>query len=316
MIDKITPEKFQQMVEDPTVDDETLSQYLELNSEESDAFSPKIRFNSNLVEIERADIRKPNVDINEISRKYRQRKYRQKIEEGFKGIRFVSEGDSWFQFPFLLKDVIDQLSDDYAIFSLDAGGDTLNNIVNNNEINSAIEAENPDGFLISAGGNDLFGKDSQGKFNIVNIVKKFDGTLQPKDYLNSEFDKDLEKIIELFKRLFTDLTTRFPALVIFCHGYDHPIPKNLSVFGRPMKNELNIVDPALQEAIVREIIDHANNALSVLAASFQNVHYVDCRGVVGRERWFDELHPRNNGFEDVADQFRSVIHQKLPSRVN
>jgi hypothetical protein len=316
MIDKITPEQFQQMVEDPTVDDETLSQYLELNPEESDAFSPKIRLNSDLVEIERADISKPNVDINEISRKYRQRKYRQKIEGGFKGLRFVSEGDSWFQFPFLLKDVIDQLSDDYAIFSLDAGGDTLNNIVNNNEINPAIEAENPDGFLISAGGNDLFGKDSQGKFNIVNIVKRFDGTLQPKDYLNSEFDQDLEKIIGLFKRLFTDLTTRFPALVIFCHGYDYPIPKNLSIFGRPMKNELNIVDPALQEAIVREIIDHANNVLSVLAASFQNVHYVNCRGVVGRERWFDELHPRNNGFEDVAAQFRSVINQKLPSRVN
>jgi len=43
-------------------------------------------------------------------------------------LRFVAEGDSWFHYPILLRDTLDWLSDDYAIFDLAAAGDTLENM--------------------------------------------------------------------------------------------------------------------------------------------------------------------------------------------
>jgi hypothetical protein len=43
-------------------------------------------------------------------------------------LRFVAEGDFWFHYPILLRDTLDWLSDDYAIFDLAAAGDTLENM--------------------------------------------------------------------------------------------------------------------------------------------------------------------------------------------
>ncbi len=34
---------------------------------------------------------------------------------------------------------------------------------------------------------------------------------------------------------------------------------------------------------------------------------VDCRGAVGSGRWYDELHPNDQGFGDVAARFRKRI---------
>ena len=83
--------------------------------------------------------------------------YRKKIAVGWSGLRIVSEGDSWFQYPFLLDDVIDQLFDQFAIFSLDAAGDLLQDMKKQDELSGAITAEQPQVVLLSGGGNDLLG---------------------------------------------------------------------------------------------------------------------------------------------------------------
>ena len=98
---------------------------------------------------------------NRLARARQQLQYRLKVNHPlFRGQKIVSEGDSWFQFPVLLEDVTDQLFkpfavDGYAVFSLGAAGDLLENIINEDEITQAIEAEKPEVFLISGGGNDL-----------------------------------------------------------------------------------------------------------------------------------------------------------------
>ena len=56
--------------------------------------------------------------FNSYSRRHRERRYRQRMGAGHDGIRILSEGDSWFQYPFQLRDVIDHLSEDYAVLSL------------------------------------------------------------------------------------------------------------------------------------------------------------------------------------------------------
>jgi len=69
----------------------------------------------------------------------------------------VSKGDSWFQYPFLLKDVIDQLFDDYAIYSLGGAGVLVSEMLDQDEIGDAIDRENPDLLFLSGRGNDLLG---------------------------------------------------------------------------------------------------------------------------------------------------------------
>ena len=62
-----------------------------------------------------------------VSKRKRQALYRSKVAKHFDAIRIVSEGDSWFQYPWLLDDVIDHLmaEDDIAILSLGGAGHRL-----------------------------------------------------------------------------------------------------------------------------------------------------------------------------------------------
>src|SRR5690606_29256958 len=88
----------------------------------------------------------------------------------------VSEGDSWFQFPFLIEDVIDQLDPDFLIWSLDAAGDTSDNMVNRHpEYMQGLnkqKANNVAGFLFSGAGNDVIGEDLRGEPVLGKLLKQ------------------------------------------------------------------------------------------------------------------------------------------------
>ncbi len=103
--------------------------------------------------------------------------FHRKVDNGWGGLKVVSEGDSWFQYPVLLNDVIDQLFDEYAILSFDAAGNLLNDMVQQNEIVSAIAAENAHACLLSGGGNDLLGNG-----RLKQYLKKFNPDRLLEDY--------------------------------------------------------------------------------------------------------------------------------------
>jgi lysophospholipase L1-like esterase len=242
--------------------------------------------------------------LNRVTREYRERKYREKIRN-FRGIKIVSKGDSWFQFPFVLKDTIDILSDEYAILSLDTAGDTLENMVATDEITQAIGRENPDIFLISGGGNDMF---INGVFS--SWLNPFESNLKPEKYLNENFDRFVDKITYLYGGLFTKMSDRHPELRIVCHGYDYIIPRK-APFGIFMGNnmqERGIIDRDLQREIMKIAIDRLNDAQIDLVSRFPSrVFHVDCRNAVNTNDWFDEIHPNSDGFKSLANRFRTVI---------
>lgn len=242
--------------------------------------------------------------LNKFIREYRERRYREKIRN-FKGIKIVSKGDSWFQFPFVLKDTIDILSDEYAILSLDTVGDTLENMVATDEITQAIERENPDIFLISGGGNDMF---VNGVF--LSWLTPFESNLKPEKYLNENFNHFVDKITHLYGGLFTKLSHQYPEIRIVCHGYDYIIPRK-APFGIFMGNnmqERGIIDRDLQREIMKIVIDRLNNAQIDLVSRFPNrVFHVDCRNAVNTNDWIDEIHPNSDGFKSLANRFRIVI---------
>ncbi len=310
---KISPRELRRMLADPRADDSELQRLILIDEGSRDSFEPIIRANPETVDTTTM-VNEGILDgINRLARGRRQLQYRLKVNNPFfRGQKIVSEGDSWFQFPLLLADVIDQLFnpfdgfDGYAVFSLGAAGDLLENIINEDEMTQAIEAEKPEVFLISGGGNDLVADG-----NLAIFLNQFEAGRQAADYLNEEFNHFLEEIIQLYRGLFLRLLSRFPSLKIICHGYDYAIPNNGNSLGQPMATR-GITDQGLQKEILRVIIDRLNEAQIRLVENVEfggRAFHVDCRNAVGDDNWFDELHPNNTGFQAVGELFDQKIRE-------
>lgn len=306
----ITQQELINKVLDLAISDEELAQYFIVDDSASEAFLPQVVPNPKLVQdngLEGAFFL--NV-FNGLARARRNRKYRRRIKN-WTGVKIVAEGDSWFQYPLLLKDTIDQLIDldkfEYAIYGLSEAGDLLSNIVREDEISEAIEKENPDVFLISGGGNDMVGNG-----RIATMVHEFAANRQPENYPNDKFDQFLSELEDLYRGLFTRLLKNSPHLKIVYHGYDNAIPAGGSWLGKPLEKQ-DIKDKKLQSQIVTEMIRRFNERLKELAADFAgSVYHVDCQRLIGpKSKWYDELHPKNEGYFKVAQKFDQVIKRAL-----
>lgn len=301
MTTQITLTELKAKIRDIDTPDEEIAVYLLAAPEASDAFAPQVRINPELVDDEGTEADVAMRFFNVMSKRRRQKKYLRKIENGWTGLRVVSEGDSWFQYPFLLRDVIDQLFDDYAIYSLGAAGDLVQDMLDQDEILQAVRQHNPHLVLISGGGNDLLGDGM-----LKTALHPFKAGRPAKDYPNAVFVKRLKDIIGVYRLIFTRLLAEFPNLKILCHGYDYAKPANARWLGKPMA-ALGIKDKTLQAQIVAEMIERFNTALVDLAAEFPgSVVRVSCLNCVGTN-WHDELHPNNAGFAEAAGKFRAII---------
>lgn len=293
---------------DPEVPDAEIAPYLMEDTRQTRGFEPVIVPNMALVEPSVLEGAVLMSSVNQLSRWRRDRRYRSKIKT-WTGPRLVSEGDSWFQYPILLADVIDQLDDDFAIRSLGAAGDLIKDMVAQDELVATVAAENPDAVLLSGGGNDLLGEG-----RLVKALKPFDPSFGIEDYVTEDFEATLRDVIGLYRGLIVRLVRAFPDLPVVVHGYDHAIPARGRWLGRPME-ALGITDPALQAQLTAHLVDRFYGALRVLIAEpglAGSVRLVDCRAIVQGE-WHDELHPTSAGYARVADEFRKALSDIMPS---
>jgi hypothetical protein len=170
--------------------------------------------------------------FNKLTRARRNRKYRRRIKH-WDGVRIVAEGDSWFQYPLILKDTIDQLIDtnnfQHAIYGLSEAVDLLSNIIREDEISEAMEREKPDVFLINGGGNDMVGDG-----RAATLAHKFSANRKPKNYPNENFATFLEELERLYRGLLSRLLADRPYLKIICHGYDNVIWQHGPWLGKPL----------------------------------------------------------------------------------
>jgi V8-like Glu-specific endopeptidase len=230
------------------------------------------------------------------------------------GIRVVAEGDSWFQYPFLLKDTIDQLIDSdnfqYAIYGLSAAGDLLSNIVRQDEIREAIENENPHVLLLSGGGNDMVGDE-----RITKMVHAYAANRKARNYPNAKFTEFLNELERLYRGIFNRVLSHKPHLKIVFHGYDNAIPQNGPWLGKPLAKR-KIVNKTLQHQIITEMIGRFNDRLKEITHDYPgSVYHVDCRNLIGpKSKWFDELHPKNSGYFKVARLFDETIKTALKEK--
>lgn len=311
---KITIAELSQKLADPSVSEEALRAYFAIDESRSGPFAPTAVYNPATVDLSGmpdAVVRgEMGLGIaNWLARMRRRIAFENRISDGsYKGPIIVSEGDSWFQYPFILKDVIDHLMPDFAILSLDAGGDTLENMLRESEFLEPIRQYGASIFLISGGGNDLVADGF-----LAEHLRDFDPALAPVDYLLPSFDALVGTAIRQYDQIFRALETQFPQLSVICHGYDRPVPRpDGKWIGQPMAKR-GIADRGLQKAIAGIMIDRFNVELARLARGFPRVTCLDLRSVVTDDRWHDELHPVDAGYGDVASRFRTaILEQGVP----
>ena len=307
MKNKITFDELRDLLLDVEVPDSELRDYLTTDPELSTAFNPVVVPNPDLVVDSDLEAAVAVSFLNRISRWRRNQRYKRRIKNGWKGPKLVSEGDSWFQYPLLLDDIIDHLDENYAIRSLGAAGDLLGDIVDKEEYLDVIEEESPDGFLISGGGNDMVGDD-----RLKTMLEPYHANRLPENYPNPKFNNFLNEMSRHYFNLFKSITERFPNVKILCHGYDHAIPNSGKWLGNPMK-ALNINNKVLQRKIVAILIHRFNEMLKVETSKFVQVSYVNCQKAVDPDQWYDELHPTNVGYAAVANRFSNILEAVIGS---
>ena len=305
---KIDAAELERLIADDNVPDEEIAAYLKPAAVRTLPFEPALAVNEATVEASstRGIVSLTVATLNARGNRKRLAAYTARIDGGWKGLKLLAEGDSWFQYPILLRDVIDNLSDDYAIYSIAQAGDTLENMVRaTGHIEELIETHRMDGLLFSAGGNDIAG-DPLKSYLRLPPVKGQSAT----DFISEAYEPFIAEMKSRFEGLAKRLIGRFPDLHIFCHGYDWPFPHTPGLWLSPVF-EARQVPATVQVPILKLMIDRYYSMLKELAPQFgDRFHVVDCRGIVGKaDQWFDELHPVNAGFKRVASQFRAEINK-------
>lgn len=303
MADKLSLSALMVMVDDPNTPESALAPYFYAVSGDA-PYRVRVEVNPETVEIPAGTRSAGLLSLaNSAARLRRRRRFEQKmLDSHYQGPVIVSEGDSWFQYPILLKDTIDWLMEDYAILSLDAAGDTMANMAKQAEYRKAVAASNADILLLSAGGNDLLADG-----NIVRHFAPWMPGKKPDEILLPSFDALVRTVVGAYQAIFQEFEASRPALKIFVHGYDNPLPRDNGIWiGGPMIRH-GIIDADARAAIVREMMTRFNNALQQLASHFPAVHYIDARGTVNADQWYDELHPVDAGYRVVASRFGAAI---------
>ena len=222
----------------------------------------------------------------------------------YDGPVIVSEGDSWFQYPIKLDDVIDHLTEDFNIFSLGGAGHLLSDMVLDDEFMAPIAEENATYFLISGGGNDMLGNG-----RLRDFLVDFQFGMSANELVHrGRFDNFLRSIRGHFEGIFATLTSTFSNLSILCHSYDYVLPRSDGKWlGVPMASRG--IPKSLWKPVAKVFIDELSDVLSNLQSRFANrVFFIDCRQVVGGQTssWDDELHPTSTGYGRVADRFKTT----------
>ncbi|MGA0557622.1 caspase family protein [Larkinella sp. VNQ87] len=254
--------------------------------------------------------------VNPIANRMRLRQYKENLFQYPDRLRIVAEGDSWFQYPFLVKDIIDYLSGVHNVYSIASAGDLLANYLKKPAFLELLAQQKPAFLLLSGGGNDILGE----QFRDYLRDQPDDSLPFPERHLNDNLIPALDKLQEHYRRLFRLVELGYPDVKVIVHGYDYIIPidtalypKKSSWLGRYMI-ERGMSAQADREALIRYIIDAFNERLAAVAGEFKQASYLDLRGTVRRterleDNWYDEIHPNDKGFLSVASRFFERIDE-------
>ncbi len=173
------------------------------------------------------------------------------------------------------------------------------------------------------------------------LISKLDTTVIDKivngrRYINKDFYKFLVSLKLEYKILFETLhkinPSHFDSLKIITQGYDYAIPNSSKKFGFRLLlpngiwlndplDSLGITGQKNKESIVMAMMFDFNEMLIELGKEYPNIYHVDVRGFIdymqnsdnkkSGKYWFDELHPTNYIFQQIAEVYYSIIENKV-----
>jgi hypothetical protein len=338
MAETITLEELEAKMADPNTPVEELRPYLLPDDRNSRAFAPAFQPNPQNVDMPEAEFISNFAGdwANDLARRRRRRAFESGRGDPNRPV-LVSEGDSWFQFPFFLEDVIDQLGANYRIWSADAAGDTLQNMVfDKPEYPRVLDAQRDHfkAFLLSGAGNDIVGDDGEGSSVLERIVLAFsqDQTDAAFYIANDHFNEKLAFVEKAYRTVLDHMKENYPGRPVLIHGYDYALPggyegdprrpfyaEQNQWMGRYLGGEkLGFKDHLFQAKIIRNMIDKLNEVQIRLCGgnheggAYSNAYHVDIRGLLPRDLdWNDELHPTDSSFRKVAQRFHDTLKGAL-----
>ena len=338
-MEKITYREYIDLLLDPETTEDKIVAYSIPKKGEGSAFSVEMAPNPDLVIMSESDVEAENaMQIgNGAARFYRRNEFNRRKAKGDTSPVLVSEGDSWFQFPFFLKETIDQLNKDFMVWSVGAAGDTAENMVHRNpEYMKALRRQKKSvkGFLFSAAGNDIIGEDpATGRPVLTDILKPFNGdTGDITGHVNfALLGQKVAFLRSAYSKVIATVRSKpeFSRLPIFIHGYDYVFPHPFGAddyrdpkwaekdqwLGSAMATK-GINDPHHRRAIIQLLIDTLYDMLDDLAADSRQtqVWVVDCRGALPNvSDWADEIHATSAGYAKVAARFKARIDEAFAS---
>lgn len=244
----------------------------------------------------------------------------------------VALGDSWFDYSIAGFDILDflQATRKYHIFNHGEAGDTIENMAYGTEyrkkryrpkparLNEALDdlkASRARIFLLSAGGNDVAGAE------LENLLNHGETGRPPTRAEHIEFLVETT-YRNAFEALFEKVWKVDKTIHIIGHGYGDAIPDGRAVINiggyrfvgpwlRPAFTKKRILDPAVQERIIRDLIARLNALLAEFDRRYDHFHALDLRSTIRRNDWENELHLKRSAFRNVANIFDAKMHAVL-----
>jgi len=197
-------------------------------------------------------------------------------------INVAMEGDSWFRlpdFPFKFATVggsdfdiargLQELG--YNTHNAAHWGETIESMARARDYLNALSGWTPHALFLSAGGNDLLGEKSGSQGRLVDYLNQRPSgpnTKPPAWYLRPEFDRDVGRVMSYYRLIINDVFAwrDFAKVIVFIHGYDYPVPKELLWISEPFAFR-NIEEP-IRTQVIKIAIDRLNVALRRMASEY------------------------------------------------
>lgn len=341
MTERITYSRLIELVRNSEVRDEDLKKYFTLETGQG-GFDFNLKVNHQMVTMTEIDAEFENaMQIGNGLERFRRRiRFYSRRKEFPERPVILSEGDSWFQFPLLIQETIDHLSDHFNIWSLGAAGDTLSNMTKGdprkygNEFLAGLRrlGSKTQAFLFSGAGNDLIGEDPETKLPMLeSLLRPFNGDVGDiQGHIDSDaVERRIGALETGYLRMISLVRSEpgFEDLPIVLHGYDYAFPYPFGPqdhrnpiyaagdqwLGRAFAAK-NIHDPELRRAVVSHLIDLLYAMLHGLTDKVPTtgIWIVDCRGAMPNlSDWADEIHGTSTGFGEVGRRFREVVDRAI-----
>jgi hypothetical protein len=299
MATRVTLEQFDRLLKEQLIPPDMLGEFVEFDEESA---VPRLMFRADAII---GDVPR-DYDVDEVVYRY-ERELRKRdaarriLMRASAGISVVAEGDSWFNLPMATRRhaIADQMEKDrrFETNNIARWGHTLRQMLQEREYLQELTGTTR--FLIvSAGGNDL-----QNALEDGTAIHEFDPKRPLSDYLTQAGLQLMSRIHDGYVTLLNEVHSQFPKVQVLTYGYDYarPLVGRGKYIGQYLRKK-GIPDEHLQ-AVIDPVVDVLNEHIARAAGGVAWARYLNCRTKTASFTWFDDMHPRDDGFAALLDAF-------------